>query len=153
LSFPSNVSNQPIELFEAQAPLLVTEKCFVPDTAGEGKFRGGDAQRLSFKSLATEPITMTIRHERITYPPRGLLGGQNGAAGLDLVNDQIIPAKSRQLLKTGDVATFQMPGGGGLQSPDERTQGSVERDVARGLLSREKARAVYDFDRNSSADE
>ncbi len=153
LSFPSNVSNQPVELFEAQAPLLVTEKCFVPDTAGEGKFRGGDAQRLSFKSLATEPITMTIRHERITYPPRGLLGGQNGAAGLDLVNNQIIPAKSRQLLKTGDVATFQMPGGGGLHSPDGRTRDAVERDVARGLLSREKAGTVYDFDGTSSADE
>ena len=62
LSFPSNVSNQPIELFEAQAPLLVTEKCFVPDTAGMGKFRGGDAQRISFKSVAQGPITMTIRH-------------------------------------------------------------------------------------------
>ena len=60
--------------------MLVTEKCFVPDTAGEGKHRGGDAQRLSFRSMASTPITMTIRHERITYPPRGLLGGQNGAA-------------------------------------------------------------------------
>ena len=96
---------------------------------------------------------MTIRHERITYPPRGLLGGQSGAPGLDLVNDQIIPAKSRQLLKTGDVATFQMPGGGGLHSPDERTQDAVKRDVARGLLSREKASAVYDLDGTSSADE
>ena len=58
LSFPSNVSNQPIELFESQAPLLVTEKCFVPDTAGEGKNRGGDAQRLSFRSMASTPITI-----------------------------------------------------------------------------------------------
>ena len=111
LSFPSNVSNQPIEVFENQAPLLITEKCFVPDTAGDGKFRGGDAQRISFRSVATTPITMTIRHERITYPPRGLLGGEDGAPGQDLVNGEIIPAKSRQILSPGDVATFQMPGG------------------------------------------
>ncbi|MBT5812594.1 MAG: hydantoinase B/oxoprolinase family protein, partial [Rhodospirillaceae bacterium] len=102
LSFPSNVSNQPIEVFENQAPLLITEKCFVPDTAGDGKFRGGDAQRISFRSNATTPITMTIRHERITYPPRGLLGGNDGAPGQDLINGKTIPAKSRQILAPGD---------------------------------------------------
>ena len=143
LSFPSNVSNQPIELFESQAPLLVTEKCFVPDTAGEGKHRGGDAQRLSFRSMASTPITMTIRHERITYPPRGLLGGQNGAAGLDLVNGKPIPAKSRQLLAPGDVATFQMPGGGGLHAPEQRAKDALDRDLKRGLLSMDKAKQVY----------
>ena len=143
LSFPSNVSNQPIELFESQAPLLVTEKCFVPNTAGEGKFRGGDAQRLSFKSIANAPITMTIRHERITYPPRGLLGGQNGAAGQDLVNGKPIPAKSRQLLEPGDVATFQMPGGGGLHAPELRSRDAIDRDLERGLISEEKAQQIY----------
>ena len=144
LSFPSNVSNQPIELFENQAPLLVTEKCFVPDTAGEGTFRGGDAQRLSFKSLATAPITMTIRHERIKFAPRGLLGGQGGAAGQDLINGEPIPAKSRQILNSGDIATFQTPGGGGLHSPEGREAEAVVRDVRRGLLSSKKARVVYD---------
>ncbi len=143
LSFPSNVANQPIELFENQAPLLVTEKCFVPDTAGEGKFRGGDAQRLSFKSMATIPITMTIRHERISYPPRGLLGGENGAPGEDLVNGQPIPAKSRQDLQPGDVVTFQTPGGGGLHPPKQRAAAAVREDVRRGLLSEEKALHVY----------
>ncbi len=143
LSFPSNVSNQPIEMFENQAPLLVTEKCFVPDSAGEGRFRGGDAQRISFRSLASAPVTMTIRHERITYPPRGLLGGQNGAPGRDLVNGEPIPAKSRTLLETGDVATFQTPGGGGLSPPEGRAREAVLRDLDRGLLTAEKARRVY----------
>ena len=143
LSFPSNVANQPIELFENQVPLLVTEKCFVPDTAGEGKFRGGDAQRLSFKSMATTPITMTIRHERISYPPRGLLGGENGAPGEDLVNGQPIPAKSRQDLQPGDVVTFQTPGGGGLHPAKQRAAAAIREDVRRGLLSKEKALHVY----------
>ncbi len=149
LSFPSNVSNQPIEFFEAQTPLLVTEKCLVPDTAGEGRYRGGDAQRLSFQSTAEAPITMTIRHERITYPPRGLLGGENGAPGVDLVNDKPIPAKSRQTLYKGDIATFQMPGGGGLHSPDGRAAGAVDRDLERGLLSGEKAKTVYGWVRGA----
>ena len=122
---------------------MVTEKCFVPDTAGEGKFRGGDAQRLSFKSMATMPITMTIRHERISYPPRGLLGGENGAPGEDLVNGRAIPSKSRQDLQPGDVATFQTPGGGGLHPPNQRAAASVREDIRRGLLSKEKALHVY----------
>jgi N-methylhydantoinase B len=146
LSFPSNVSNQPVELFENQAPLLITEKCFVPDTAGAGKFRGGDAQRISFRSNASTPITMTIRHERITYPPRGLLGGGNGAPGKDLINGETIPAKSRQVLEPGDLATFQMPGGGGLHDARERPKGAVSRDIKRGLLSPEQAHLSYGYD-------
>jgi N-methylhydantoinase B len=86
---------------------------------------------------------MTIRHERITYPPRGLLGGQDGAAGLDLVNDKPIPAKSRQLLEPGDVATFQMPGGGGLHAPEQRSKDAINRDLERGLISEEKAQQIY----------
>lgn len=143
LSFPSNVSNQPIELFESQAPLMVTEKCFVPDTGGAGRFRGGDAQRLSFKSVAEAPITMTIRHERITYPPRGLLGGQNGSPGIDLINGEPIPAKSRQLLQSGDIATFQTPGGGGLHPPSERSKSAVSRDVRREVVSADAAKSTY----------
>jgi N-methylhydantoinase B len=126
--------------------LLITEKCFVPDTAGDGKFRGGDAQRISFRSNATTPITMTIRHERITYPPRGLLGGGNGAPGKDLVNGETIPAKSRQVLEPGDLATFQMPGGGGLRAAQERPKDAVSRDIKRGLLSPEQARLSYGYD-------
>ena len=132
-------------MFENQAPLLVTEKCFVLDSAGDGKFRGGDAQRISFRSVATEPITMTIRHERISFPPRGLLGGQNGAPGKDLVNGEPIPAKSRSLLQTGDVATFQMPGGGGLLPAEERAKDAVARDIRRGVLSPEKAQRMYGY--------
>ena len=78
------------------------------------------------------------------YPPiRGLLGGQNGAAGLDLVNGKPIPAKSRQLLEPGDIATFQMPGGGGLHEPGQRGKDALDRDLERGLLSMDKAKRVY----------
>jgi N-methylhydantoinase B len=79
LSFPSNIATVPIEQFESSVPILITEKCLIPDSGGAGKFRGGPAQRLSFKMTSDEPITMTIRHERVKFPPRGLLGGMPGA--------------------------------------------------------------------------
>ncbi len=133
LSFPSNVSNQPIEAFEHQAPLLVTEKTFVPDTGGAGKYRGGNAQRIGFISRSDQPVTMTIRHERVGFPPRGLLGGRAGSAGIDMVNGQKIPAKSRTELKPGDEVSFQTPGGGGLFPPSKRNSKMIENDMRSGL--------------------
>jgi N-methylhydantoinase B len=135
LSFPSNVSNQPIEAFEHQVPLLVTEKAFVPDSGGAGKYRGGNAQRIGFRSVSENPITMTIRHERVTYPPRGLLGGGPGSAGVDLVNGAVIPAKSRSELNSGDVVSFQTAGGGGLFPPEERDPALIDADLHAGMIT------------------
>ena len=135
LSFPSNVSNQPIEAFEHQAPLLVTEKALVPDTGGAGKYRGGNAQRIGFISRSDQPVTMTIRHERVGFPPRGLLGGEVGSVGIDMVNGRKIPAKSRTELKPGDEVSFQTPGGGGLFPPGERESEMIEKDARSGLTT------------------
>ncbi|MGZ0189519.1 MAG: hydantoinase B/oxoprolinase family protein, partial [Alphaproteobacteria bacterium] len=135
LSFPSNVSNEATEVFENQTPMLITEKSFVPDSGGAGRYRGGNAQKIGFKSLSETPITMTIRHERIHYPPRGLLGGQAGSAGIDLLNGGPLAAKSRTVLNKGDEVTFQTPGGGGLYSPAQRDRVSIEADIASGLVT------------------
>jgi N-methylhydantoinase B len=135
LSFPSNVSNQPIEAFEHQVPLLVTEKAFIPDSGGVGKYRGGNAQRIGFRSVSKDPVTMTIRHERVKYPPRGLLGGGPGSAGVDLVNGEVIPAKSRSDLNPGDVVSFQTAGGGGLYPPAERAPEAVKADLGAGYTT------------------
>jgi N-methylhydantoinase B len=143
LSFPSNVSNEPVEVFETQTPMLVTEKALVPDTGGAGRYRGGNAQRIGFKSVSEDPLTMTIRHERVTYPPRGLLGGLPGSAGIDLLNGERLAPKSRTVLKRGDTVTFQTPGGGGLYPPADRPAEAIRSDVETGLVSREQAGKVY----------
>lgn len=135
LSFPSNVSNQPVEAFENQVPLLVLEKALVPDTGGAGRFRGGNAQRLRFRSVAPDPVTMTIRHERVQFPPRGLLGGEPGSRGIDLLNGEVLAPKSRTELATGDEVVFQTPGGGGLFPPGERERSRVDSDLESGLVT------------------
>lgn len=146
LSFPSNVSNEPVEVFETQTPMLVTEKAFVPDTGGAGRYRGGNAQRIGFRSLSDTPITMTIRHERVHYPARGQLGGAPGSCGIDLLNGEILAPKSRTQLKRGDEAVFQMPGGGGLYPPGERDKAALAADIASGLVTDAGAEAYSDGD-------
>ena len=114
LSFPSNVATVSVERFEASVPLRVTEKAILPESGGAGAFRGGPGQRISFRVAGKEPVTMTIRHERVKFPPRGILGGGPGAAGRDLVNGKPVAAKGRYALAPGDVVTFDTPGGGGF---------------------------------------
>ncbi len=147
LSFPSNVSNQAIEQFENQVPMLVEEKALVPDTGGAGEFRGGNAQRLTFRNLGAAPVTVTIRHERVDHPPRGLLGGRAGAGGIDMINGARIASKSRSSLGQGDRVTFQTPGGGGLGPPERRDPDAIRADLESGLVTPAFAKAQYGYDR------
>ncbi|MEZ5653105.1 MAG: hydantoinase B/oxoprolinase family protein [Burkholderiaceae bacterium] len=117
LSFPSNVATVSVERFESSVPLLVREKSLIAGSGGQGRQRGGPGQRIAFEVAGTEPVTMTIRHERVRFPPRGLLGGGPGAPGRDLINGTPVAPKGRYTLAPGDVATFETPGGGGFGSP------------------------------------
>ena len=143
LSFPSNVSNEPTEVFENQTPMLITEKGYVPDSGGAGRYRGGNAQRIGFRSLSEAPITMTIRHERVQYPARGLLGGASGSPGIDLLNGERLEPKSRTVLAKGDEVIFQTPGGGGLYPPEERERSQIKADIASGLVTKAAATEAY----------
>ena len=135
LSFPSNIATVPIEQFESSVPLLITQKELITDSGGAGKYRGGLAQRVSFLVTADAPISMTIRHERVIFPPRGLLGGSPGRAGRDYVNDQLVPAKARIELSPGDRVTFETPGGGGFGSPYDRDLINIQNDLSEGFVS------------------
>jgi N-methylhydantoinase B len=135
LSFPSNIATVSVEQFENSVPLLIEEKALIPDSGGTGRYRGGLAQRVSFRVTSKSPIDMTIRHERVRFPPRGLLGGLPGRAGRDYVNGQRVPAKAYIQLQPGDVATFETPGGGGMGPPSEREPSRLAADLADGLVT------------------
>ena len=143
LSFPSNVATVPIEQFENSVPLLITEKSLIPDSGGAGRFRGGPAQRIGFEVTSEHPVTMTIRHERVKFPPRGLLGGMPGAAGREYVNGERIPAKVRIDLQPNDQVIFDTPGGGGMGPPTERDPAKLEADLRSGLVTPEGAARDY----------
>lgn len=143
-SFPSNLSNTPVEMMEADAPLLVGEKSLIPESAGAGRFRGGWGQRMSFQNLAEEPITHGLLLNRLNYPAQGLLGGKPGAPNRIWLNEAPHPQpRGRWVMQPGDRVTLEYPGGGGLHDPFTRDPQLVLRDVQNGLLSVEKAAEEY----------
>jgi len=150
LSFPTNIANSPIEQFENQTPILVTEKSLIIDSGGAGKYRGGLGQRLSFQSLSPNPLTFMIRHERVKFPPRGFLGGLNGKVGIDLVDGKRIAAKSVTTIQKGQIITFETPGGGGMYPPTQRDPQELEKDLVNGFISAESAIKEYKSAKNSS---
>ena len=81
----ANMASFSVEVIEAENPLEVLDYEFVPDTGGAGKFRGGMAQRKTWRMLADEGI-LQVRADRQTHRPYGLQGGGPGAPGRNVLD-------------------------------------------------------------------
>lgn len=144
LSFPSNISNTPLEVFENNVPVRFEEKSLRPDSGGAGRFRGGCGQRVVLSFLAEAPVAVAMRMDRIQFPPQGYHGGQSGATGLILLNEETpLHPKRKFFLQQGDRVRFHTPGGGGLFAPESRDPQCVLEDVRNGIVSREAAEQTY----------
>jgi N-methylhydantoinase B len=139
LSFPTNVSNTPIEMFENLMPLLISRKELIRDSCGAGRFRGGCGQEISFRVLSEQGVQISFRNERIRNPAAGMMGGSAGQRGRILLNGVEIPGKTSTMLKQDDVISFFTPGGGGMFPPMERVPGLTEQDLRNGIISPEYA--------------
>lgn len=117
LSFPSNVSNTPIEIMEAQAPLRIDRKQLRHGSGGSGRQRGGDGQELEVVITGDAPLTAAFLADRLREPPAGVLGGEPGAPGSVTLNDEPINPKFQRVLQPGDRLIMRTPGGGGYGPP------------------------------------
>ena len=117
LSFPSNVSNTPIEVMESLAPVRVERKQLRRESGGAGKRNGGHGQILEFRSVSEQPMTAAFLADRLTEGPAGIAGGQPGATGQVEINGSAINPKRQQQLQPGDLLTLSTPGGGGFGEP------------------------------------
>jgi N-methylhydantoinase B len=131
----ANLSNNPVELIEAELPLEVLEYAFVADSGGAGRQRGGLAFVREFRLLADEAVC-TVRSDRRAHLPYGIDGGMPGSPSSNVLN----PGKARQQtlptmpmsavpLCKGDVFRHVAAGGGGFGRASERDPGLVLEDV------------------------
>ncbi len=146
--FPANGANTPVEIFESDTPLLVKVREIVCDSAGPGRMRGGLGRRFVVRVPDDEraplpPVTIAVQAGRFRHPPQGLFGGKPGARARFLINGEPGDPSGLTLCKPGDTVSFYSAGGGGYGDPRERDPESVERDVAMGYVSAERAREDY----------
>lgn len=139
LSFPTNISNTPIEMLENLMPLTVLKKELIPNSCGAGKYRGGCGQEVSFQAVSDKGVQVSFRNDRIKKPAQGMLGGTAGQRGRILVNGIEQPGKASLFLKKDDIITFLTPGGAGIFSPQEREAWLVEEDLKNGIITPEYA--------------
>jgi N-methylhydantoinase B len=107
----SNTLNTPTEAFEMEYPMRVERYELLYDSGGAGEQRGGDGIVRSVRVL--EPASLSLLADRRRHPPRGVEGGEPGAVGENLLNDEELPPKVSRELEEGDVVTVKTPGGGG----------------------------------------
>jgi N-methylhydantoinase B len=143
----ANCSNVPVEALETDHPYMrVEEYAIRPDSAGEGRFRGGHGVRRTYRILAPG-VTFNTYSDRHRFAPWGLFGGEPGAKSRYTVERDgetlVLPSKTNAELRPGDLLVIETAGGGGYGDPRERDPAAVRRDVADGLLSPARAAEVH----------
>ena len=133
--FPANVGAIPVEILENTLPILYHEKEFIPDSAGQGEYRGGFGARHRFGAIGSRGMWISAVADRTKTPADGLLGGKPGTLFKMTVNDREMPTKDFIPLQTGDMVTIEVPGGGGYGRPENRRQELIEKDIEAGLVT------------------
>ncbi|MGE0768410.1 MAG: hydantoinase B/oxoprolinase family protein [Hyphomicrobiaceae bacterium] len=135
----TNTSNLPIEAIEMEYPLRVLAYGFVEDSGGAGRTRGG----LGIRRTVT-PVDHTCEFsgvgERFVHRPWGLFGGEPGASGQFLLQNneggrRRLANKVRMPLREGEAVVVETPGAGGYGAPAERTTEAVNEDLTSGKFS------------------
>jgi N-methylhydantoinase B len=141
-----NVANTPVEVVEAETPVLIEQYAFLPDTGGPGKFRGALGIVRQYRMLAAES-TVQVRSDRQRHRPWGLFGGKGGAPGRCIKNpgngEIRLPSKFVQTFTKEDVFRVEMPGSGGYGEPFERDPSAVIKDVVGEKMTLDHARREY----------
>jgi N-methylhydantoinase B len=143
----TQVKDMSIEVLETKCPLRVRRYGMRPDSAGEGRWRGGHGTLREYV-VEADDTAVTVWFERARTPGWGLFGGHDGARPEVVLNPGT--AGERRFLKVtglrlqrGDVLLAGTGGGGGYGDPAEREPDSIRRDLADGLLSPGRAREIY----------
>jgi N-methylhydantoinase B len=142
--FPSGVGGVPVEVIETLAPLVVHHRELREDSGGAGKFRGGLGQRTEMSRLGDAPWGVSAMIDRVKFAGAGLEGGNPGALGEFIVDEDARPQpKSLVPLRPDSRVQLNLPGGGGYGNPFERDPAKVLDDVAKSFVSLDSAARDY----------
>ena len=142
-AYPHNSIVTPSEIIESKCPVKVISKEIIVDSCGAGKFRGGPGQKIVFKNIGQNIITLTIRPDMIKYPAKGLWGGKNGVNGRVILNDKEIFDFKPIDWGPGEEVALIVPSGGGYGEPKKRDENDILNDLINGLCSVKESNRIY----------
>ncbi len=137
----STATIPPLEILEAAYPVMFTQWALREGSGGPGRHRGGLGAVYEIE-LLEEEADVFLFGERGRFPPRGVVGGGDGATNRFLYprdGEMVEPPMTSKLhgakLKRGERVRLETPGGGGYGPPDKRDPALVQRDKALGYVS------------------
>lgn len=136
-----------IELAELSQPIVVYGRGFVPDTEGAGTTTGAPSTIVEFGPVGGD-IDIGYLSDGHANPPVGVRGGGGGGGADQYLIDRDgarapLAACAQVRIADGERIVAISCGGGGYGRPSLRAAEQVAADVAGGLLSIDRARALY----------
>ena len=130
-----------VEVAETRFPLFFKQHEFRPDSAGDGRFRGGVGSVLELRMETTEPAKGNTAGDGVRHPSYGILGGRDGLPH----RYRMIARGATRELKTKEIGIPILPGavflihsagGGGYGDPRQRDPAARAQDAENGLVHR-----------------
>jgi N-methylhydantoinase B/oxoprolinase/acetone carboxylase alpha subunit len=143
IKYPTSSANVPTELFETQTPLMVSRKEFIPNSGGQGQYRGGLGQRVElmlpedFKGT----LTLSLRPQTMVVAAQGLAGGHPGRKarvqfnGQELTRASEVVRRGSVRMQPGDRLVTMESGGGGFGDPKRRDHAYIAADIEAGYIT------------------
>ena len=140
--------NVPVEVLEAEAPVVVRRFGLQPDSEGPGKFRGGFGVAYDLEIRHPSAVVVMRGKDRQRFCAWGAAGGQAGTTSGNIgmrrdAQPHDIGKRTVYRPEMGELIQLWGGGGGGFGDPFERDPELVLADVLAGLVSPERARDVY----------
>ena len=140
--------NVPVEVLEAEAPVVVRRFSLAPDSEGPGRFRGGFGVAYELEIRHPSAVVVMRGKDRQSFTAWGAGGGRAGTTSGNIgfrpgEAPHDIGKRTVYRAQLGETIRLWGGGGGGFGDPFTRDPALVAEDVANGLVSQERARAVY----------
>jgi N-methylhydantoinase B len=136
-----------IELTELYQPIEVAARYMLPDTEGAGRFRGASSLYVEF-GPSSEAFEFGFISDGLINAAKGARGGLAGGQARQFRRKadgalEPLQACGQAVIEKGERLVAITSGGGGYGDPHARDRAALEKDIAEGWISLDRARAVY----------
>jgi N-methylhydantoinase B len=129
-----------VEVTEVRFPLLFRRHEFRPDSAGDGRYRGGVGAVLELVAEIDEPARANTAGDGVRHGATGMAGGQGGQPHRYRLrsNGRIRVLRTKEVgipVAPGDVFLVESGGGGGWGDGRKRSADARAADLANGFVT------------------